>query len=970
MKLFSKRLSSLLLLLFTGTILLTAQDFKYESAQNDPLHARIYTLSNGLKVYISVYKDAPRLYTAIAVRAGSKSDPADNTGLAHYLEHMMFKGTDKYGSLDYQKEKPLLDKIDDLFETYRNTKDEDQRKKIYHQIDSVSGLAAKFAIANEYDKMLASIGAKGTNAFTSNEQTVYVNDIPSNQLEKWLSIEGERFRNPVFRIFHTELEAVYEEKNIGLDNDQEKMWDALNAGLFKKHPYGTQTTIGTIDHLKNPSLVRIKEYYHKYYIPNNIAICISGDVDPDATIKLINEKFGSLPGRQLTPFVPPVENAITAPVVKDVNGPDAESMMMGFRFAGATSQDALMIQLVDKILYNGTAGLIDLNLVQAQKVLSAWSYANIMQDYSEHVMGAEPKEGQTLVQLKDLILAQIEKVKKGEFPDWLLTAIVNNMKLEQTKQYESNYARCMSMVDAFVLGQKWQDKVNDIDQLAKITKNQLMDFVKLNYTNNYAVVYKHTGEDKDVKKVIKPVITPVEVNRDSQSVFLKSIVSTKVKEIEPVFLDFNKDIQQVKVKGNIPLYCTLNSENKTFNLYYITEMGNNSDKKIGVAINYLQYLGTSDRTPDEVKQEFYKLACSFDVFNSADKVYVSLSGLSDNFDAAVTLFEKLLADPKPNPEALTNLVSDIKKKRTDAKLDKETILWEGMQNYGMYGASSPFTNILTNDELNALKPEELCEMIKKLNGYQHHILYYGPVNANDVAITLGTLHKTPFTLSPVPAPKVFEELPNTANTVYVINYDMKQAEILMLSRGDVYDPKLAPQIKMYNEYFGGGMASIVFQDLRESKALAYSTFSNFRTPERKDRHFYNSAYIGTQADKLPEAMKGMTELLNEMPSADNVFNASKDAVLQNYRTSRVTRTNILWNFEGARMLGLDHDIRKDIYDKVTRMSIAEVKAFQQKYIKGHFYNILILGDKNALDMKTLEKYGTVKMLTLEDIFGY
>ncbi len=238
---------------------------RYETAQNDPLKARIYTLDNGLKVYLTVYKDAPRIQTNIAIKAGSKNDPVDATGLAHYLEHMLFKGTDVYGSLDYEKEKPLLDKIEVLYEKYRSIEitDSANRERVWNEIDSISGEAAKYAIANEYDKMLSGIGAKGTNAYTSNEKTVYVNDIPSNQIEKWLKIEAERFRKPVLRLFHTELETVYEEKNRGLDSDGRKMFQALMAGLFQKHQYGTQTTIGTIAHLKNPSLVEINKFYNK-----------------------------------------------------------------------------------------------------------------------------------------------------------------------------------------------------------------------------------------------------------------------------------------------------------------------------------------------------------------------------------------------------------------------------------------------------------------------------------------------------------------------------------------------------------------------------------------------------------------------------------------------------------------------------------------------------------------------------------
>src|ERR1035437_10025364 len=487
-----KNLTVVALFLFIGFSSINAQQtakvYKYESVPNDPLNSRIYKLDNGLTVYMTVYKNAPRIQTYIATRAGSKNDPKDATGLAHYLEHMLFKGTDKYGSKDYAKEKVELDKIESLFEVYRKTKDDGQRKIIYHQIDSVSGYASKFAIANEYDKMLSTIGAKGTNAYTFLEQTVYVNDIPSNQLDNWTTIESERFSNPVMRLFHTELEAVYEEKNRGLDNDRRKSREALMVGLFPNNTYGSQTTIGTFEHLKNPSLTEIKKYYNTYYVPNNMAICLSGDFDPDATIKMIDEKFSSWKNKPVPVYQPYIEKPITAPIVKEVIGPDAENVMIGYRFAGIGSKDADMLMLINSILSNGKAGLIDLNLNQQQKVLSANAFDSQDKDYSTHVLTATPKKGQTLEQAKDLLLEQIDKLKSGDFPDWLLSAIITDMKLQQTKMYENNSSRASVFVDAFITDSKWQDYISSIDRISKITKQQVMDFAKANYSINFVVI--------------------------------------------------------------------------------------------------------------------------------------------------------------------------------------------------------------------------------------------------------------------------------------------------------------------------------------------------------------------------------------------------------------------------------------------------------------------------------------------------
>lgn len=943
----------------------------YEYALNDPFKARIYTLKNGLKVYMTVYKNAPRIQTYIAVKAGSKNDPANATGLAHYLEHMVFKGTDKFGTKDFAKESAEINKIENLYEVYRNTRDEALRKKIYHEIDSISGVAAKYAIANEYDKMLAGIGGQGTNAFTSFDQTVYVNDIPSNQIENFLKIEAERYRKPVLRLFHTELEAVYEEKNRGLDSDNSKLWEAVFAGLFQNHTYGTQTTIGTIDHLKNPSMREIMKYFNANYVPNNMAICLSGDFDPDATIKLIEKYFGSMPSKPVAPYTFKKEAPITKKIVKEVIGPDAANLAMAWRFQGSDSRDADMITLINLLLSNGRAGLLDLNLNQQQKVLGSGAYAYVLKDYSTHILFGEPKEGQKLEDVEKLLYSQLELLKKGDFPDWLMSAVITDLKLQKTKELESNASRAMAFVDAFVNDTKWQQSVNLVERLSKITKQDVISFVEKNYTpENYVVVYKRVGEDNNIQKVEKPSITPVEVNKDDQSPFVKNILSAVPADIQPKFIDYDKDIVKTTLNANIRLIYNQNTENQLFDLYYVFDMGTNNDKLLPVAIDYIPYLGTSKMTPAEVQQEFYKLGCSFNVFNSNTETWVSLSGLNENFDKATQLFETVLNDPKVDEESLKNLVSDILKKRSDAKQEKRTILQKMLVSYAKYGPVNPMTNILSEEELNKLTTARIAELIRSLTGYEHQVLYYGPKLVGDVKESLNKNHKIPAAgLKPVPASVVFKPL-TFDNTVYVVDYDMKQAEIVILSEGEMFNATTVPIINMYNEYFGGGMSSVVFQDLRESKALAYSCYSSYRNPTDPKLPAYNFSYIGSQADKLAEAMAGMTSLLNNVPKSDVSFNAAKEMIVQNIKTDRIDKADILFNYINAEKFGLKTDIRKDIFSKVATMTFNDVKAFQDAKIKNKPSGFLILGKKDNLDIKVLGKYGTVKYLTLKDIFGY
>lgn len=944
--------------------------YSYFTVNNDPLNSRIYTLENGLRVYLTVNSSEPRIYTSIPVRAGAKNDPADATGLAHYLEHMLFKGTDKYGSIDYKKEKQLLDKIESLYEKYRGTKDEKKRKDIYREIDKVSGEAAKYAIANEYDKMLAGIGAKGTNAYTSFEQTVYINDIPSNQLEKWLKIEGERFRNPVLRLFHTELEAVYEEKNISLDNDNRALWTMMLEKIFAEHNYGQQTTIGTIDHLKNPSIKKIKEYYNNYYVPNNMAICLSGDLDPDQTIKLIDKYFGYFQSKPVTPYNPPREAPLKEVLESNIEGPEAEGLMIAYRFPGAGSADTDVMELIDAILSNSTAGLIDLNLNKQQKVLRAYSFPMTMTDYSVHIIQGNPKEGQRLEEVRDLLLAQVEKVKAGDFDASILKAIVNNMEIEQMEAYENNRARASEFVEAFTSRQDWTDYVQRTERMRQITKDDVIRVAKQYYNDNYVVVYKRKGE-RVTKKVEKPEITPVEVNRDVQSPFLKEVISMPAKKVSPRFLDYKKDIQTTQLESGVPLQYIHNKENKLFTLYYVLDIGKMHDKKLAFAINYLPFLGTSKYSSEEISKKMYELGLSYNVFAGNDLAYVYMSGLDANLREGVELFEHLLADAQPDEAALSSLVGRTLKSRTDAKLNRRAILWQGMFNYGMYGAYNPFTDKLSEKQLNDLEAKELTEKIHGLTGYDHRVMYYGPASMDRVSSLLSASHEVPADRKPAPKTKPYTYQSSEKSKVFFVHYDdMVQAEIVWLNKSVPYNADMTPEVRLFNEYYGGGMSSIVFQTIRESKALAYSTFAGFNTPNKKEDPFVIRAYIGTQADKLHDAMAGMFELLAEVPQSDNMLAAAKEALINKIETERISRTDIFFDYQNAKRLGVERDLRQDVYNQVSKMDFETIRSFHKKYIASSQFNIMVLGSREKVDVKSLEKYGEVVELKLEDLFGY
>jgi len=944
--------------------------YSYTTVEGDPLGVRYYTLENGLTVILSVNKTEPRIQTFIAVKAGSKNDPSDHTGLAHYLEHMMFKGTDRYGTKDYFTEKISLDQIDHLYEEYNHTKDDAKRAEIYKKIDSVSGIAAQSAIANEYDKMVTAIGATGTNAFTSVEETVYINNIPSNEIEPWLTIEGERFRSPVFRIFHTELEAVYEEKNRGLDNDDVKVDEALMSGLFQNHPYGTQTTIGTIEHLKNPSLKAIKEYYQKYYVPNNMAVIMAGDFDPDHTVELVDKYFSKLPSQPIPAFTFKPETEKDQPIIKTVLGPKAEEVDIAYRFPGAGTRDAMMLRITNSLLYNHKAGLIDINLVKSQKLLDARAYEETFKDYSYQIISGEPAPGQKLEDVKDLLIGQIEKIKKGDFDESLITAIINNLKLEEIQKQESSATRAYILMNAFATGRDWADVLAENESIKKVTKAEIVEFANKWYKNDYVVVYKKIGEDKSVVKVPKPPITQVPINRDDVSPFASRILHMKAAPIQPVFLDYQKDIKEVYLKNNVPLYYLKNTENGRFTLYYFLDMGKDNDTRLPIAASYLQFVGTDKYTADQVSEEFYKLAASFGVSAGLDRTYLYLSGLQENFEASLALFEDLLNHAKPDQKALDGLIANTIQERENQKKDKNVILNRGMVFYAKYGSKNPFNNNLSNAELKKLKAEDMVAYLKELSTYKHKIYYYGPASSEDVASSLNKKHNTPSTLKDYPKAYPFAAQNIADNKVYFTDFDMVQANIYWVAKADAYSVKELPATYLFNEYFGGGMGSIVFQTLRESKALAYSTTSRTETPNRRNDPFFTTAFIGTQADKLNEAITGMNDLLHTMPETETLLENARRGLKSQIEAQRIIRTDILMNYDQALRMGNDHDIRKDIYDNVGNLTMTDIEKFHQENYGDKKYTYCVLASKQKIKMEDLEKYGKVENLTLEQIFGY
>lgn len=942
------------------------QGYSYETVKNDKTGTRIYTLKNGLKVYLAQNTDEPRIQTYIPVRTGSNNDPADNTGLAHYLEHMVFKGTSKIGTQNWEVEKKLIAQISDLYEQHKAETNPEKKAAIYKQIDEVSQEASKYSVANEYDKLISSLGAKGTNAHTWLNETVYKNNIPSTELEKWMVIEKERFSELVLRLFHTELEAVYEEFNRAQDNDGRLLNYELMDALFPLTPYGQQTTIGKSEHLKNPSMVAIHNYFNTYYVPNNMAVVLVGDLDFDKTIKMVDQYFGTFKYKELPNKSTVDEKPMTTIVEREVKSPTAERLMMAWRTAGAGTKETRLATIIAEILSNqGDVGLIDTNINQKQSALGAGAYTSTFNDYGYFGMSISVKEGQTLEEGKSLLLTEVNKIKKGDFDEWMIKAIINNMKLDEMKSFESADGLATTMYGAFIQGRSWNEVVSEIDEYSKITKEDVVKFANEFFKDNFVIVYKRKGVNDKLVRVSNPKITPVQLNRDSQSQFYKDFQNLKSADLAPVFVDFKKEIQTKKVK-NTTVSFIKNTTNSIARLNYIFNMGSDHDKKLALAVGMLDYFGTDKQSAEQIKKEFYKIGISYSVNVGTELSYITLSGLENNLPKGIELLENFIKNVKPDQEVYNTQVETILNNRANAKKRKESIM-NALTNYAKFGKESRFRDILSEKQLKEMNVAELTNLIKGVNDYQHEIFFYGN-DLNPIVASLEKHHNMAANKA-IPTPKKYAE-PVTTNKVYFSNYDMVQAEMTRVAKGEKYNPAIAGTVNVFNAYFGSGLSSIVFQEIRESKSLAYSARAFYGMAIDKNLSDYMQVSIGTQANKLPEAVDAINALLSEMPKIEKQFDNAKESSLKQMASSRIIKANIFFNQLNLKKLGIDYDVRKDIYKSIEDLTLKATDDFFNKEVKTKKYNTAIIGKKESLDFEALKKLGQIEEVTLDEIFNY
>lgn len=935
----------------------------------DPMGVIVKTLPNGFTLMVSENHEEPRIECWVTTRAGSAKDPADATGLAHYLEHMNFKGTTKLGTTDWEKEKPHLDRITTLYDELFVTTDEGKRAELYKAIDAENVAASQYAVPNELDSLYDAMGFRGLNAFTNDDQTSYTVNIPANRLETWAKIEAERFTNPVYRLFQTELESVYEEMNQSLDNKGRVIHYGRLAALYDGHPYGTQTTIGRVEHLKNPSLTKIVDYYRTWYVPGNMVIALSGDFDAAEAIAVLEEHFGAMPAKPA-----PADPAHSMAPLRGVKRVELlfqaeEEVHIAFRTVPPTHPDADALKLADMMLANGHTGLIDVNVNQKQLLRRGSAHPEFKIEAGCEMLVGEAKQGQPLEEAERILLEQVELLKQGRFTEEDLAAALTDFEINEKQGLESNRNRVAQMTEAYLHRQPWSWKVDEIERMRRVTKADVVRVAKQYFGTDYVVVYRRTGKP-ELPRIAKPGFTPLEIDAARRSPYFREVLAEAVEPIEPHYLERGRDYRVADVRSGTLVWAE-NPANDLFQISFSIERGTDEDPRLGVALSLLDFGGAGELDALAFKRKLYALGTSISAGAGRRESGVTVTGLDKNLEASLRLLREHFARPTgATQEDLDLLVDRTIGARAQQKSDARAI-GSALSSYAQRGADGDVLRQPRNEELKAWKAEDLLDAARSIWDVKRTALYVGrrPPEAVAKLLDLPPANGDFASLrEPAPRQGVKLVVPEKPRVLFV-HAPAAQAQVGLFYSDGAYDRAAVPIHRVYNEYMSGSMGSVVFQEIREARALAYAAGTAYRDAAwAEDDNVFLGA-LGTQADKTVDALDVLMRIVTEMPAAEARLDNAKRTIDEAYRSGRVGFRAIPSTVVSWWRQGLEGDPRAWNREEVKKTTLEDLAAFASRW-KGRPYTITIVGDKSRIDLAKLAQFGEVVQMTPDQIFPW
>lgn len=945
----------------------------YQSQAEDlnALKVKEYRLENGLTVWLNEDHSQPKVFGAVVVKAGAKDCP--DTGIAHYFEHMMFKGTDRIGTLDYESEKVLLDSIAMKYDELAMTEDTAARARLQKEINELSIRSSEYVIPNEFNRLINRFGGSGLNAATSYDATIYFNTFSPQYMVQWAEINSERLINPVFRLFQSELETVYEEKNMYGDFIGGQVMDTLMARYFGPHPYA-YPIIGSTKNLKNPRLTEMHKFFEDYYVASNMALILSGDFDAQQVMPILEKAFsrirsGNAP-KQEKVMLPPFNGRETMKVKFPI--PFIKAMGLGFRGVSANHEDQVALNIAVNLLNNANGtGYLDKLMVE-HKLMGALAINESMNEAGILAVAIMPKLLiQSYSSAEKMVWDEINRVKNGDFSDEMF----NSLKLEQKRQYASSLenidSRATVMMNLFSQGKSWNDYLNEVARIESITKEDVVRVAQKYFSNNYLCVTKSTGKyPKD--NLPKPAFSPVVPrNADASSSYAKQLEKIPEQQVAPRIIDFEKDVKTSKLTPLVTLYTTPNPLNDIFTLNISYGIGALEQPELMQLTNYLQLLGTESLSFEQFRSRLQSIGSTLAFDVTPDAFVMKVTGFDNHIDETMELVGDFIRHAKADDKKLRQIVDDAKVSEK-AFFKSDDNVASALLEQVKYGDQSRYLRKLSLSQIKKLKGKDMLAIYDKVRSVQCDLHYCGTLPVEKVIGTIRQHLPLERTTVASNSPYYRELKQYDRPTVFFIDMpDMAQSIVYGYVKGDPVDDKASRHAsRLFSVYFGGDMSSLMFQEIREFRSFAYRTSGRYQLPNHAHKGTAGSftAMLSTQSDKTLDALGVLDSLIREMPLKPERMEAVKQTLVNRINNDYPPFRNLSEKVASARMEGFDRDPAEEFLRDIATMDMQDISRFYREQISGRPVVYVIAGNRKHIDMKKLAEYGTIIKVKKKDIY--
>ncbi len=946
-------------------------------AADDPLGVTIHRLSNGLTVYLSTYRREPRFQAWIAIRAGARHDPPKSTGLAHYLEHMMFKGSSALGTLDFDRERPHLDRIAQLYDELRVARAPRRRDALLAEIDAETQRSAAVAIPNELDRVFASLGVIDVNAFTAAEETVYISDVPAGSLAPWARLERARFTDPVFRLFYPELESVYEEKNMSLDDPHERIYEDMMAALFGAHPYGTQPTLGRGEHLKSPAYADMVAFFQRWYAPNNAAIVLAGDIDAAVALPVLEREFADWRPRPLPPrALGEPAHAPRGRVLRTVRAEGEQSVTVAWRTTPLGHADTPALRVLDRLVDNATCGLLNVKLRLSQKVPDAHASGEHRLEAGYWSMTASARADQALDEVEALLLEIIRDLQAGDFSDEDLAAIKLHARIHDKRALESNESRAARMAEAFTTFQAWPDYAKRTVEMERVSKADIVRVARRYLGGDFVVVRRERGLHEP-PQIRTPKITPVPIDPERESALAREVRALPTTPPEPVWLREGVDFTTGAIATG-PYIFAPNTLSDLFTVSFAFRVGLRQAPLMRYALDMLERAGVSfdghEIPAPELQRAFYRLGTTVDTWCGPDLTTVSVSGVRKNLNTSISLLERWMNGPRFDAEDLQRMLQNRLSRRHGELREPDSVA-NALADYVRHGARGWTRLRPSNALLASTTVRRLQLLLESLTGLARSTLYFGPSLPADERwqLELGSRHNPPeaFEDPPPRPPLSLRQVPRT--TIFFVHKQTAQAQVQVALPRPPLPRSARPLARLYDHYLGGDMSGLVFQELREARGLAYAATARHEVGLRVDDPSTILGLAGTQGDKVALVTRLLLELMRRPPLQPARVAAVRDALLEEHRSTRIDPRSVPRRVYRWRALGEQTDPRPDQLAALAGYTAADLQRFVDEVDTGAEQRpaiIGVMGDRAQIDLDALAGLGELVERTPEELFSF